>query len=177
MFPGWLAALLLAGAVAAMISTAESMLLVAATSISEDVYKGIIKKGRAKRPNPAPDLAGGDRFGRDPGFGAGRDDQRPDLFHRQLRLGRHRLFLRSGRPLVLLLGPVRRSRRRDRPGSGPRLHDRLDDGRMGSHAHRPGLDVRDRHHPGRGGDAAFQEEGSPPSRPDPDGFSIAGACR
>ena len=48
LFPGWLAALLLAGAVAAMISTAESMLLVAATSISEDVYKGIIKKGKAK---------------------------------------------------------------------------------------------------------------------------------
>jgi len=48
MFPGWLAALLLAGAVAAMISTAESMLLVAATSISEDVYQGILKKGRAK---------------------------------------------------------------------------------------------------------------------------------
>lgn len=48
MFPGWLAALLLAGAVAAMISTAESMLLVAATSISEDVYKGIIMKGCAK---------------------------------------------------------------------------------------------------------------------------------
>lgn len=48
MFPGWLAALLLAGAVAAMISTAESMLLIAATSISEDVYKGIIRKGCAK---------------------------------------------------------------------------------------------------------------------------------
>ncbi len=48
MFPGWLAALLLAGAVAAMVSTAESMLLIAATSISEDVYKGIIKKGCAK---------------------------------------------------------------------------------------------------------------------------------
>ena len=47
-FPGWLAALLLAGAVAAMISTAESMLLVAATSISEDVYKGILKKGQVK---------------------------------------------------------------------------------------------------------------------------------
>ncbi len=45
MFPGWLAALLLAGAVAAMISTAESMLLVAGTSISEDVYKGILHKG------------------------------------------------------------------------------------------------------------------------------------
>ncbi|MBN1939318.1 MAG: sodium/proline symporter [Candidatus Aminicenantes bacterium] len=48
LFPGWLAALLLAGAVAAMISTAESMLLVAATSISEDVYKGILKKGQAR---------------------------------------------------------------------------------------------------------------------------------
>jgi len=47
LFPGWLAALLLAGAVAAMISTAESMLLVASTSISEDVYKGIIRKGKA----------------------------------------------------------------------------------------------------------------------------------
>ncbi len=47
MFPGWLAAILLAGAVAAMISTAESMLLVAASSISQDVYKGIIKKGKA----------------------------------------------------------------------------------------------------------------------------------
>jgi sodium/proline symporter len=47
LFPGWLAALLLAGAVAAMISTADSMLLIAASSISEDVYKGIIKKGCA----------------------------------------------------------------------------------------------------------------------------------
>jgi sodium/proline symporter len=47
LFPGWLAAILLAGAVAAMISTAESMLLVAASSISQDVYKGIIKKGDA----------------------------------------------------------------------------------------------------------------------------------
>jgi sodium/proline symporter len=45
MFPGWLAALLLAGAVAAMVSTAESMLLLAGTSISQDFWKGIIKKG------------------------------------------------------------------------------------------------------------------------------------
>ncbi len=45
LFPGWLAAILLAGAVAAMISTAESMLLVAASSVSQDVYSGIIKKG------------------------------------------------------------------------------------------------------------------------------------
>lgn len=48
MFPGWLAAILLAGAVAAMISTAESMLLVAASSVSQDVYKGIIKAGKAE---------------------------------------------------------------------------------------------------------------------------------
>jgi sodium/proline symporter len=48
MFPPWLAGILLAGAVAAMISTAESMLLVAASSVSQDVYKGIIKEGRAE---------------------------------------------------------------------------------------------------------------------------------
>jgi sodium/proline symporter len=47
LFPWWMAAVLLAGVVAAMISTAESMLLVAATSISQDVYNGIIKKGKA----------------------------------------------------------------------------------------------------------------------------------
>jgi len=48
LFPGWLAAILLAGAVAAMISTAESMLLVAASSVSQDVYGGIIMKGKAE---------------------------------------------------------------------------------------------------------------------------------
>lgn len=47
MFPWWLAAILLAGVVAAMVSTAQSMLLVAASSISQDVYNGIIKKGKA----------------------------------------------------------------------------------------------------------------------------------
>jgi len=47
LFPWWLAGILLAGAVAAMISTAESMLLVAGSSISQDVYKGMIKKGKA----------------------------------------------------------------------------------------------------------------------------------
>jgi sodium/proline symporter len=45
LFPGWLAALLMAGAVAAMVSTAESILLVAGTSVSQDLYSGIIKKG------------------------------------------------------------------------------------------------------------------------------------
>lgn len=47
LFPWWLAAILLAGAVAAMVSTAQSMLLVAASSVSQDIYKGIIKKGKA----------------------------------------------------------------------------------------------------------------------------------
>jgi sodium/proline symporter len=48
LFPPWLAAVLLAGAVAAMVSTAQSMLLVASSSISQDVYNGIIKKGQAE---------------------------------------------------------------------------------------------------------------------------------
>ncbi len=47
LFPWWLAAVLLAGVVAAMISTAQSMLLVAASSISQDIYNGILKKGKA----------------------------------------------------------------------------------------------------------------------------------
>ena len=47
LFPWWLAGILLAGAVAAMVSTAESMLIVAGTSISQDVYNGLIKKGTA----------------------------------------------------------------------------------------------------------------------------------
>jgi len=47
MFPWWLAGILLAGVVAAMLSTAESMLLVAASSVSQDVYRGLLKKGAA----------------------------------------------------------------------------------------------------------------------------------
>jgi sodium/proline symporter len=47
LFPWWLAGILLAGAVAAMVSTAESMLILAGSSISQDVYNGIIRKGRA----------------------------------------------------------------------------------------------------------------------------------
>jgi len=47
LFPWWLAGILLAGAVAAMVSTAESMLIVAGSAISQDLYKGILKKGRA----------------------------------------------------------------------------------------------------------------------------------
>jgi sodium/proline symporter len=47
LFPWWLAGILLAGAVAAMVSTAESMLIVAGTSISQDVYNGLIRKGKA----------------------------------------------------------------------------------------------------------------------------------
>ena len=47
LFPPWLAGILLAGAVAAMVSTAESMLIVAGSSISQDLYNGIVKKGKA----------------------------------------------------------------------------------------------------------------------------------
>lgn len=47
LFPWWLAGVLLAGVVAAMISTAESMLLVAASSVSQDVYQGLLRKGKA----------------------------------------------------------------------------------------------------------------------------------
>ena len=47
LLPPWLAGILLAGAVAAMVSTAESMLIVAGTSISQDAYQGIVKKGGA----------------------------------------------------------------------------------------------------------------------------------
>ncbi len=46
LFPWWLAGILLAGAAAAMISTAQSMLLVAAASISQDVFKGAIRRGQ-----------------------------------------------------------------------------------------------------------------------------------
>jgi sodium/proline symporter len=45
-FPWWISAILLAGIVAAMVSTAESMLIVCATSISQDFYNGILKKGK-----------------------------------------------------------------------------------------------------------------------------------
>jgi sodium/proline symporter len=45
LFPTWLAGILLAGAVAAMVSTAESMLIVAGTAISQDAYKSILRKG------------------------------------------------------------------------------------------------------------------------------------
>jgi sodium/proline symporter len=46
LFPWWLAGILLAGAVAAMVSTAQSMLIVAGTAISQDAYKGILRKGQ-----------------------------------------------------------------------------------------------------------------------------------
>jgi len=46
LFPPWLAAILLAGAVAAMVSTAESMLIVAGSAVSQDAYKGILRKGQ-----------------------------------------------------------------------------------------------------------------------------------
>ncbi len=42
LLPGWLAGILISGAIAAMMSTADSQLLVATSAVSEDVYHGSI---------------------------------------------------------------------------------------------------------------------------------------
>jgi sodium/proline symporter len=47
--PPWLAGIILAGIVAAVMSTADSQLLVVSSSIGEDVYKGIINKNASDR--------------------------------------------------------------------------------------------------------------------------------
>lgn len=47
MFPGFIAGLLLAAIVAAAMSTADSQLLVASSSFTSDIYKPIIRKGKA----------------------------------------------------------------------------------------------------------------------------------
>ncbi len=44
--PAWLAGMLISGAVAAMMSTADSQLLVATSSLTEDVYVKLIRRGR-----------------------------------------------------------------------------------------------------------------------------------
>ena len=44
--PGWLAGMLISGAVAAMMSTADSQLLVATSSLTEDVYVKMIRRGK-----------------------------------------------------------------------------------------------------------------------------------
>lgn len=44
LFPGWIAGILLAGALAAMMSTADSQLLVTTSSLSEDVYHQLMNK-------------------------------------------------------------------------------------------------------------------------------------
>ncbi len=111
--------------------TAESMLLVAATSISEDVYKGILKKAGPASAHPALDFTPFDRRRRRLGAGPGLDDERSHLFHRQLRLGGNRTARSPGRASVVLLGPLQRGRRRDRSRLGSRLHRRLDAGRAG----------------------------------------------
>ncbi len=49
MFPEWIAGLLLAGAVAAMMSTADSQLLVATSSVSEDIIHKYMKKNLRER--------------------------------------------------------------------------------------------------------------------------------
>lgn len=47
--PPWLAGILLAGIVAAVMSTADSQLLVVSSSIGEDAYKGVINKDASDR--------------------------------------------------------------------------------------------------------------------------------
>lgn len=47
--PPWLAGFLLAGAVAAIMSTADSQLLVAGSAFGEDVYNGIVNQGASDR--------------------------------------------------------------------------------------------------------------------------------
>jgi len=47
MFPGFIAGLLLAAIVAAAMSTADSQLLVASSSFTSDIYKPLIRKGKA----------------------------------------------------------------------------------------------------------------------------------
>jgi len=49
MFPAWIAGLLLAGAVAAMMSTADSQLLVATSSVSEDIIHKAMKRNVSER--------------------------------------------------------------------------------------------------------------------------------
>ncbi len=44
LLPGWLAGILISGAIAAMMSTADSQLLVATSSVSEDFFHNILKK-------------------------------------------------------------------------------------------------------------------------------------
>ncbi|MEM7248086.1 MAG: sodium/proline symporter, partial [Acidobacteriota bacterium] len=45
LLPGWLAGLIIAGAIAAMMSTADSQLLVAASCLVRDVWGALVKKG------------------------------------------------------------------------------------------------------------------------------------
>jgi sodium/proline symporter len=49
LLPGWLAGILISGAIAAMMSTADSQLLVATSAVSEDVYHGSINPGASER--------------------------------------------------------------------------------------------------------------------------------
>ncbi len=44
LFPGWLAGILISGAIAAMMSTADSQLLVTTSSVAEDIYHNYINK-------------------------------------------------------------------------------------------------------------------------------------
>ena len=52
LLPGWIAGIFIAGAVAAMMSTADSQLLVVTSAVVEDFYVRILKKGQAAAANP-----------------------------------------------------------------------------------------------------------------------------
>ncbi|MFH2035696.1 MAG: sodium/proline symporter, partial [Candidatus Zixiibacteriota bacterium] len=50
LLPGWLAGILISGAIAAMMSTADSQLLVATSAVAEDIYRNYInKKAKEKK--------------------------------------------------------------------------------------------------------------------------------
>lgn len=44
LFPGWIAGILIAGALAAMMSTADSQLLVSTSALAEDIYHQLLNK-------------------------------------------------------------------------------------------------------------------------------------
>ena len=49
LFPGWLAGILISGAIAAMMSTADSQLLVTTSAVSEDIYHNFINKKASEK--------------------------------------------------------------------------------------------------------------------------------
>ncbi len=49
LLPGWLAGILISGAIAAMMSTADSQLLVATSAVSKDIYNNFINKNASEK--------------------------------------------------------------------------------------------------------------------------------